>query len=281
MRVLAITLASCSTPAAAERLWTCGFELQTTRANVETEPWISAAPGGTFIDAAPAHGGAAVARSVAFAGQRSSFRGYFSTATPTIYARAYVRLEAPVNATSMFLLVRRSSAVPALVLLSVDPAGFVRPQVWATTLPPTVKLTVGQWHRFDIFVDERSSSGSHTVQIAMDGVTFVLLQNLSLSHLPDQLEVGLNVNAEPASAGVMLFDDLAVNGPGGTDENGFPTPGRVFLMRPNGPGPAPMWTLLDGGAAATSNWREVSERPPDDALTALESISNASATDEY
>ncbi|MDP1823527.1 MAG: hypothetical protein Q8L48_09800 [Archangium sp.] len=265
--------------AGAERLLVCGWELQSLRAGVETDPGVSA-DGGTSLDAVTIHGGAVAARATAIAGRRSSFRHFFVSATPAMYARVYVRLEQPVNATTMFLLVRRSGAVPAIAWLTVDPAGVVRPQVWVSAWPATAQLTVGQWHRFDIFVDERGGMGAHTVQIALDGVTFVLAQGLTLSHIVDTIEVGLNVNQESASAGVMLFDDIAVNGTAGTAENGFPEPGRVFLMRPDGPGAA-AWTPTDGGLASPDNWLSVSELPPDDAVTALESATNASAADEY
>lgn len=269
----------CSSPALAERLLVCGYELQSMRAGVETDP--GDVLGSTFIDSSPVHGGEAVARAVAVSGVRSSFRHYFVSANPAMFARVYVRLEQPVNATTMFLLVRRSGAVPAISWLTVDSQGFVRPRVWVTDYPPIARLTVGQWHRFDIFVDERTPSGSHLVQLAMDGQTVLLVENLALSHIVDTIEVGLNVNAETASSGVMLFDDLAVNGTVGTDENGFPQPGQVFMLRPDGQAGTPAWTNGDGGPPAVDNWLQVSELPPDDGVTMLESRTNARVSDEY
>jgi hypothetical protein len=213
---------------------------------------------------------------------RSSFRHYFLSSTPAFYARVYARLEQPVNATTMFLLVRRSSAVPAIAWLTIDSLGNIRSRVWATDYGPIARLTPdGQWHRFDIYVDERPASGSHVVQIAMDGQPILLVTGLALSHIVDQLEVGLNVNAETASTGVMLFDDVAVNGTVGTDENSFPQPGQVFLMSPDGPAGTPAWTPNDGGVARMENWRDVSEVPPDDATSVLESRTNARVVDEF
>lgn len=262
-----------SCPALAERLLVCGFELQSTRAGVETDP--GDVLGAAFIDAVQGHGGDAVARAVAVAGRRSSFRHYFVSATPAMFARVYVKLEQPVNVPTMFLLVRRSSAVPAIAWLTIDALGDVRARIWATDYnTPLTRLTVGQWHRFDLFVDERPASGGHLVQLAMDGQTFLLAEGLSLSHIVDTIEVGLNVNAEMASSGVMLFDDIAVNGTQGTLESGFPQPAQVFLLRPNGPATAPVWTNGDGGAANSDNWRQVSELPPDDGVTMLESRTN-------
>lgn len=264
----------------AERLYVCGFELQTTRDGVETDEGVGA-DGGTFIDASPAHGGVAVARAVAIPGMRSSFRHFFESSTPAMFARVYVRLEQLPTTTTMFLLVRRSSAVPAIAWLTVDSTGTVRPQVWVSAFPAQVRLTVGQWHRFDIFVDERGASGTHLVQIAFDGQPFVFAPNLALSHIVDTIEVGLNVNQEAAGNGVMLFDDLAVNGTVGTAENSFPGPGRLFLQQPAGPTTAFQWTPTDGGLPSTDNWRAVSELPPDDDGSGLISTNNNANADEY
>lgn len=198
MRLVLLSLVLAA-PAFAERLLVCGFELQSTRAGVETDP--GDVLGSAFIDAVPGHGGDAVARAVAVAGRRSSFRHYFVSSTPAMYARVYVKLEQPVNVTTMFLLVRRSSAVPAIAWLTIDSTNLVRARVWVTDYSTGVRLTLG-------------------------GQTFLLAEGLALSHIVDQVEVGLNVNAELASTGVMLFDDVAVNGTVGPDENGFPRPRR-------------------------------------------------------
>lgn len=280
MRAVTIAALILASPALAERLLVCGYELQTTRAGVETDPGDSA--GQTFIDSSPVHGGNAVARAVAVSGVRSSFRHYFLSSTPAFYARVYARLEQPVNATTMFLLVRRSSAVPAIAWLTIDSQGNIRSRVWVTDYGPIARLTPdGQWHRFDIYVDERPASGSHVVQIAMDGQPILLVTGLALSHIVDQIEVGLNVNAETASTGVMLFDDIAVNGTVGADENSFPQPGQVFLMSPDGPAGTPAWAPNDGGVARMENWRDVSEVPPDDGASVLESRTNARVVDEF
>lgn len=279
MRAAFLTCLILSSPALAERLLVCGYELQTTRAGVETDP--GDVTGSAFIDTAPVHGGEAVARAVAVAGRRSSFRHYFESATPALYARVYARLEQPVNATTMFLLLRRSSAVPAIAWLTLDSQNNVRARVWVSDYGPIARLTVGVWHRFDLFVDERGGGGAHVVQIAMDGQPILLVTGLSLSHIVDQLEVGLNVNAELASSGVMLFDDVAVNGTVGADENGFPQPGQVFLMKPDGMAGTPAWTQGDGGLPTADNWQAVAEVPPDDAVTTLESRTNARVIDEF
>lgn len=279
MRTVLLLCLLCGPRALAERLLVCGYELQTTRAGVETDPGDPL--GAASIVTSPVHGGAAAGQAVAVSGVRSSFRHYFLSATPAFYARVYVRLEQPVNAQTMFLLLRRSSAVPAIAWLTLNPQGQVGARVWVTDYPTNVTLTLGQWHRFDLFVDERGASGTHVVQLAIDGQTFLLVQGLSLSHVVDQLEVGLNVNAELAGAGTMYFDDVAVNGTAGSDENGFPLPGQVFLMSPDGPASAPTWTPGDGGLASTQNWGAVSELPPDDGVTVLESRTNARASDEF
>ena len=265
--------------ALAERLLVCGYELQSTRAGVETDP--GDALGAAVIVTSPVHGGAAAGKALAVAGVRSSFRHYFLSSTPALYARVYVRLEQPVNTETMFLLLRRSSAVPAISWLTVNAQNQVHARVWVTDYPTGVTLTVGRWHRFDLFVDERGASGTHAVQLAMDGQTFLLVEGLSLTHIVDQLEVGLNVNAEMASTGLMYFDDIAVNGTVGPDEIGFPLPGQVFLMPPDGPSATPSWTPGDGGLASPNNFQLVNELPVDDALTTLESRTNARVADEF
>lgn len=249
------------------------------------DPGVGAtADGGATIDSsanARAHGGTSVARSIAIAGQRSSFRHFFLTSTPAFHARVYVRVDQPVTGRTMFLLLRRSSAVPAIAWLTIEPGNIVRPRVWASDWPASVTLTTGQWHRFDIFVDERPASGQHVLQLALDGNTFVLAENQAFSHIVDTLEVGLNVNAEAVGAGAMSFDDVAVNGTVGPQENGFPGPGRIFVLRPNGQAGAAQWAKSDGGAAAADNWVEVSELTPDDGASALTASTNQNTTDEY
>lgn len=260
------------------RLWTCGFELRSAAALMEVlsvtgTPSISTTVhrgGGASLRSNPTAATAYVEQQLDGSGlnARSFHRFYLYVATlPAVAATVYA-----VGQSGYFPVHIQVTATGALQLRDSQNAANV-----GTASAP---LTVGTWYRVGLDVQESGSIPvTREVRGYLDGVDFSGAAMIAGSTGYSRVRIGLQTST---SADIHI-DDVAVNTPAGTAQNGLPGPGRVVHLVPAGAGDANGWpTAVGGTAGAANNFTRVSEITPDDATSYNQLAATGTTTvDDY
>ncbi|WP_435111869.1 hypothetical protein, partial [Nocardiopsis synnemataformans] len=253
MAATAILLRPTPTPILAQnRVWSCGFELQSLLDGVECD-------GG--------NGQVAISTDIVRSGQAAlhchtsedtAFISHRVAATETSpwYLRAYVFIaELPDVTTSLLQAVDDANLVVASVRLTAS--GTL--QLWdddeiagAQIGSDSVALTTQTWHRVELRVGPLDSGAS----ARLDGVEFAEAALLTIGENVNRFRIGV---CSPATTDLYI-DDCAVNGDG---EQTWPGEGRIIHLRPAGPGALSQWRSTTGG----DTWQTVREISPDDSAS--------------
>ncbi|HEX5561803.1 MAG TPA: hypothetical protein VFX52_09180 [Nocardioidaceae bacterium] len=265
------------------RMWTCGFELQSTTAEFGVNS-------GSVVTGAPQ-----ISTTVRRAGT-ASLRSNPTNATAFIehqlttgvvmrtFHRFYLRIDSlPSTATNVYGI-GQSGYFPALLRIQPDGTLVLRDGFVETTLAGTSPaLALGRWYRVELDYTDVSNGGVLAAGTApfkgyLDGVQFA---DAMCSNITGFSRIRMGVQL--AATTDIFIDDVAVNDTTGTVQNGLPGPGNVVHLRPNAAGDANGWaTAVGGTAGAANNWTRVSERPPDDATSYNQtSATGTTTTDDF
>lgn len=263
------------------RMWTCGFELQSTSAEFGVNS-------GAIVTGSPA-----ISTTVHRAGT-ASLRINPSSATSFIehqitpgvvmrtLHRLYLRVDTlPSTATNIYSM-GQSGYFPALLRLQTDGTLVLRDGFTETTLTGTsATLTLGRWYRIELDYTDVSgtlTSGVSAFRGYLDGVQFA---NALCSNINGFSRIRMGVQL--AATTDFYMDDVAVNDTTGSVQTGLPGPGSVVHLRPNAAGDANGWaTAVGGTAGAANNYTRVAERTPDDATSYNQtSVSGTTTIDDF
>lgn len=243
------------------RLWTCGFELQSTTANVE----FTALTGTASISTTVHRAGAAALRSNPTAGS-----GYIehqidtAAAVKRTFHRFYLRVDTlPAAATAVYAI-GQSGFFPCHLRLS--PTGAL--QLWDSSLGAAVgtastALVTGVWYRVEIDHQD-AAAGTATAAAYLNGVQFgtgavTVINGFS------RIRAGVYT---PTTTADIYVDDIAVNDTTGTAQTGLPGAGSVVHLSPSAMGDFNDFpTQVGGTAGAANNYTRVNETTPDDATS--------------
>ncbi|MFI0268566.1 hypothetical protein [Streptomyces luteogriseus] len=259
------------------RLWTCGFELQSTSAEfgVNSGAIVTGAPSiSTTVHRA---GTAALRSNPAAATAFVEHQIMPGTVMRTIH-RLYLRVDAYPNTNTNIYGIGQGGYFPALLRLQPDGTLVLRDGFVETTLAGTSPvLTLGRWYRVEL--DYTDVAGTLTAGVApfkgyLDGVQFAdaLCSNINGF---SRIRMGVQL----AATTDFYIDDVAINDTTGSVQNGLPGPGNVVHLRPNAAGDNNGWaTAVGGTAGAANNYTRVNERPPDDATSYNETSATGTTT---
>lgn len=260
-------------PAAANRLFTSGFELQSVTNGIE---WYTSdtPPATGTISTAVFRSGAASLRvqnpasgvltGVSLRHVSSGANGVTST------LRCYVRIATLPNAATGIMGFGSSTIADlAHVILNTDGTLSTRADA-DTVLAGSTVLATDTWYRVELRALRHASApnaGADELELRIDGsveagatsTTQSISVNWSRTH------VGLNVRSQTATTGDVYFDDCALNDSNGSNQTGFPGEGSVVILFPNG----------DGDSAITQTMTLSGDTP---AATASESVDDGLAT---
>ncbi|MCM8548904.1 hypothetical protein [Streptomyces sp. STCH 565 A] len=245
------------------RLWTCGFELQSTAALMET----LSVTGTPTISTSIHRGGGASLRcnptaATAYLEQQLDVSGVNGRS----FHRFYLYITAlPAAATTVYA-VGQSGYFPVHVQLTATGTLQLRDsQLAANTGTASGTLAAGQWHRIELDVQESGAVATlREVHGYVGGVDFSGAAMISGSTGYSRVRIGV----QTASTLDVHLDDVAVNNPTGSAQTGLPGEGQVVMLRPAGAGDANGWaTAVGGTAGAANNWTRVAEVTPDDATS--------------
>ncbi|MFE3371183.1 hypothetical protein ACFXOK_16475 [Streptomyces sp. NPDC059173] len=249
------------------RLWTCGFELQSTTAEVgvNSGPVVTGSPG--ISTAVHRAGGAASLRinpsdATAFV-EHQITTGVVMRTTH----RLYLRVDSlPDTATNIYGI-GQAFYFPALLRLQPDGTLVLRDGFTETTLTGTsAALQLGRWYRVELdYTDAPSplTSGVAAFKAYLDGELFADTMCSNISGFSR-----VRIGAQLAATTDLYIDDVAINDTSGSVQNGLPGAGNVVHLRPTAAGDANDWaTAVGGTVGAANNHTRVAEVPPDDATS--------------
>jgi hypothetical protein len=234
------------------RIWSSGFELNSTTANVEL----------TTISSSTIQ--TSVVRSGTYAQQSNSFveggsYQYVASATQGLYiARWYYRLDdAPAGDMSVMLF---RTGGGGKVGIRVNSSGAL--ELWniedSTQIgSDSSALTLGQWYRVELSLDTTTLATS-AADVRIDGTSFAS-GTANLAGAPDRILWGDDTGGSSFN---QYFDDIAINDSTGSFQNLWPGEGSIIHLRPNAAG-----DNTDFSTNADSNWEAVDEVTPDDTTT--------------
>jgi hypothetical protein len=226
-------------PASGGRLYSSGFELNSTTADMEWTSFTagsiqtSVKNGGTYAYASGT-GGAQSFASQTFAAANSNgpffARGYVYVGEATTQESSIMELRDSGGTRRAYITIRNSRE-----LRLYDEDGQIGSD--------SSVLTLNTWYRIELKINTTPSSGSHEVEGRIDGSSFASSSTRSISTGVAQLVVGNNIaNAGPTVQGYNYWDDVAINQNVGTVQNSWPGPGLIFHLSPDAAGDNSAWT---------------------------------------
>jgi hypothetical protein len=260
------------------RLWTCGFELQSTTANVEFTSLTGTASISTTVHRA----GAAALRSNPVAGTGFIEQQVDTAATvKRTFHRVYLRIDTLPSATTTVLAIGQSGFFPIHLRLTTTGTLQLRDNNAGTDVgAPSAALALNTWYRIEVDAQDSGSSGVTRAVVAyLDGVAFSGTTAIAGTSGYSRCRVG----AQTACTTDLHFDDIAVNDTTGTGQTGLPGEGSVVHLYPAGAGDNNVFATTVGGTAGTPfNWTRVDETPPDDATSYNETTATGTtAVDDF
>jgi len=243
------------------RLWTCGFELNSTTVDVEFS-WCMAL-GTQSIVTSPVRSGTYSLR----VNPTSSNGGVTYVFAPesgiaVTYHRFYLRIAtAPSANTSVYIVETYSGDSPVQIKLQTDRKLDCRDFYGAAgSLGISDALSLNSWYRVELKVNQTDKANT-VIEAKLDGTTFasgtIDQTGLGNSYSGD-CEVGYSNNVTTD----IYYDDWAINDSTGSFQNSWPGEGKIIHLQTNAAGDNAQWTPDTG-----SNYARVSEVTPDDATS--------------
>lgn len=260
------------------RLWSSGFELNTTTSGVELINAFNTVGTSVVRSGNYANITTESTASRAFGFQDSS------AATRNEFFRVYLNISTlPTNTTKIMGVSTGSTIIlpttcPCIKLTSAGVVQLFNGTSQVGSDGPT--LSSGVWYRIELHYDSTLSAGSQVLEARVDGVNFAASSTLTLQATSYQTSLaGANIGAEAITpAAVLNWDDIAVNDSTGSFQNSWPGDGKIIHLRPNAAGDNT--GLTTGVSDNTNHYLNIDEVTPDDD-TSYNQTSSASLIDDY
>jgi hypothetical protein len=252
------------------RLWSTGFETNTTTAWVEFSGGLS---GTGSISTTQKNGG-----SYSFRSNPTTATGYIShtfkqtSNSNRYYFRTYIYIATAPSAATYILSVTSSGAGTGL-RLNTDRTVTLLNQSGTALGSNSTAIPLNQWHYLEIDIQSAAATSAK-----LDGTQFASATNASMPSW-DTVFVGV---MSTCTADVY-FDDVAVNDTTGTVQNAYPGAGKITHLHPGSAGASNALLKSTGTAGTTTNYTDMNEVTPNDATTYLKTtaIADDGKTDSY
>ncbi len=257
------------------RLWTSGFELQSTATGME---WDTTT-GTVSISTSTKRSGAAALRCNPTAGTGYISHQVRGFATARIMVRFYVNFATlPSADTAIFQWGDGSGWYPQ-VFYRQSTGGLQAKDASAYIGSSSAALTTNTWYKVTFDYDDFNAG--NPLYCYLDDVAFCSGTSGSDLGSGGHFRMGV-MNTCTAD---VFFDDVAFNDDSGTVQNAIPGAGKVVYLRPNAAGDSNQW-LRGGGlnSGNSTNYTHVDDSPtPDDLLNDSVGLLQAGTTqvDEY
>ncbi|MGW2048564.1 hypothetical protein ACWCPF_25785 [Streptomyces sp. NPDC001858] len=250
------------------RMWTTGFELQSTSLEfgVNSGAVVTGSPS---ISTSVHRAGTASLRSNPTAATAFIEHQLTTGVVMRTMHRLYLRVDTlPDTATNVYGI-GQNGYFPGLLRLQTDGTLVLRDGFTETTLTGTsTALTTGVWHRIELDYTDVDNGGVIASGIsAFKGyLNGTLFADTLCSNITGFSRIRMGVQL--AATTDLYIDDVAVNDTTGTAQTGLPGAGNVVHLKPNAAGDNNGFaTVVGGTAGAANNYTRVSETTPDDATS--------------
>lgn len=252
------------------RLWSSGFELNSTTASVE---WTTAT--GTIQATTIRTGGFAGAVTSATSGTFKGFTYSYvaaDTAGPNWF-RFYLNITTNPNADTTIAGIQGGSGFEnlSLVLTTTGTLKLFTQDRAVQIGSASSALSTARWYRIEMKMDSSPATGSKVGELQIDGVVAATSSTLTSTNMTggaSTINLGVNLEGETCTTLNINFDDVALNDNTGSFQNTYPGAGQIVHLKPNATGDNNTFTVAVGGTAgAANNFTRVNEVPPDDATS--------------
>ena len=251
-------------PKSGGRLFSSGFELNSTGADVE---W-SAIVNSPAINSTTVRSGTYSLQTENGGGQEY-IRYHFEAANAAgdYYARAYLRIVTGFDASdaTVLSLLDTSNSRRAYIRLTASETLTLHDEDGQIG-SASGTLSTGVWYRVELRMNTTPSAGSHIVDGRLDGSSFASSSSRSIGTNIARMAIGLHASADAESTvntvGDLLWDDIALNKNQGTSQNSWPGSGKIVHLKPNASGDFTQWAVC--GACSINNHDNVDEVTPND-----------------
>jgi len=253
------------------RLWSNGFELNSTANNVEHTGRVSGAA--TTIDSSVVRSGNYSLKVVTSSQIRGgSVYTYLSSASAGVwYIRGYFYIGSLPSLGPCEIATFLDAAIDAKIGIRVTTGGLL--QLWNVEDSTQIgsassALSTGTWHLIELNID-CTTIASTTADARLNGSSFAsgsanLTAGVNQLRFWESNSAGVNHNA------TIYWDDLALNDTTGSFQNSYPGEGNIIHLRPNATGDNTAWS---------NTFANVSEVTPDNSTTFISSNTNAQLSD--
>ena len=260
------------------RLWSCGFELNSTLGGMEVSATSNFSVQSTTV------------RSGGFAGQTVNLvsgvaRGFVeqfiaAAGNGPFFTRKYVRFATFPSAENRIMGLNDTLALAGTdVYITADNGGLLRLYDEDGVIgSPSSALSLNVWYAVGFQYDRTPAAGSQVVRARLDDTEFAGAATRNLSVAALCLVCGGNLALEAQTVGSWFWDDFAINDGTGSIQTSFPDEQEVIHQRPNAVGDNNVWAR--GGTDSGANWSQVEENPPNDVTDYVQS-NTAGQIDDY
>jgi hypothetical protein len=261
-----------SPDAFAARLFTSGFELQTTTANKE---WTSFTGAGTIGTTIKRSGAASYEANASNEYADIEFR---AASTNPLYVRFYLYIATVPNQIVDIFHYWDAVTNPIQELMRLDSTGHL--QLWNGTQQlgnSSAALSTATWYRVEFSYYDADGGYCYAF---LNGKQFA-------SGVCGNLNGGTDAYfgiIGTVTSGDLYFDDIAINDdqlPVYNSQTSLPGPGYVVHLQPNAAGDNNSWLKASGAAGDANNYTLVDETTPDDATSYIKRTATGTKIDDY
>ncbi len=236
------------------RLYSCGFELQSTTTGME---FSSAGTPGS-IDTTLFRSGAASMKFNPSAASVWVGQVFRALGAGEALIRIYVNFTTFPSVDTEIMGLWDSAGVTRQAYIKVSSGGLLKcfDSLDVQQGSNSSALSTGTWYRVEL--QATAAVGTAKCEAFLDGTSFSTSIVATNSNF-DAVYLGT-----PTGAGTynMNIDDWAINDTSGANQTGLPGSGKIITLRPSGTGDANAWTR--GGTDSGANWSQLEEIPPND-----------------
>lgn len=259
------------------RLWSSGFELQSTTNAVEFD--TGTGTGAKSIDTTTKRSGAAALRVNSSANYWFMTHQYRASATSKVYVRMYLYIASLPDGPMSILGLSATSGGNTIGQIQLNTNGTLELSYYNGSYvqvgSDSSALNTGQWYRIELSADD--ADANNTISARIDGTEFASGNGNNLGG-HGMIEIGSIFASQTFD---LYFDDVAVNDGSGSAQTSWPGDGKIIHLKPNAAGDSNTWLKSDGGAGDNSNYQDVDEVTPDDATTYLKRTTTTIKVDDY
>lgn len=219
------------------RLYVTGFELNSTTSGIEQNTWSGA---GATIQTGTVRTGTYAMKATSSSGTRQGTVVQFagSTSNGPYFARFYLNIGTLPSVTNVIFVASSGAGIGSTIqayisltstgtlLLFYNNAGTLT-QIGSASSA----LSTNTWYRIEFKFDKSGGNGANIVEGQLNGSAFATASNLTVQSGILSLRFGTNLNVNTDTAGIIYFDDIALNDSTGASQTGYPGDSSLEIGR--------------------------------------------------